>query len=52
MRYKSEGQMNINKARDSFEHLSLPKLSEENMRALEYPITLDELNKTIKLIYT
>lgn len=48
--YRSEGQMDVNKARVFFEHLNLPKLSEENMRDLERPITLEELSKTIKLL--
>lgn len=48
--YRSEGQMNIIKARDFFKRLNLPKLSEENMRKLESPITLEELTKTIKML--
>ena len=42
--------MNIIKARDFFKRLNLPKLSEENMRKLESPITLEELTKTIKML--
>ena len=47
--YRSEGKMDINKA-TFFEYLNLPKLSEENMMDLEHPITLEELNNTIKLL--
>lgn len=45
--YRLEGQMDVHKARVFLEHLNLPKLSEENMRDLERPITLEELSKTI-----
>lgn len=42
--------MEVNKEKKFFEHLNLPKLSKENMGALERPITLEELEKTIKLL--
>ncbi len=48
--YRSEGLMDINKARIFFKHLNLPKLTEDNMRALECTITLEELTKTIELM--
>lgn len=45
--YRLEGQMAKNRL---FAQLNLPKLSQENMRDLEHLITLNEQNKTIKLI--
>lgn len=46
--YRSEGELDLDKAKKFFEHLNLPKLSEEDMRYLERPITLEEVNKTIQ----
>lgn len=37
--YRSEGEVDFEKANKFFEHLNLPKLSEEDRRYLERPIT-------------
>lgn len=47
--YSHEGQFDINLAGEFFAKLNLPKLSEENVNILEGPITLEELNKAIKI---
>ncbi len=40
--------MDLHGAKKFFEHLKLPKLSEEDVEYLERPITLEEVNKTIQ----
>ena len=42
--------MNVKNARNSFEQLNLLKLSLENMRNLECTLSLEVVNKTIKLL--
>ncbi len=44
--------MDLHRAKKFFEHLKLPKLSEEDVEYLERPITLEEVNKTIQSLPT
>lgn len=48
--YSSDGELDMDKTKAFFEHLNLPKIAEEDMQWLDRPITIKELQDTIKTL--